>query len=60
MAAAFPYLLRLGWDVVLTDDEDGFPVLEVNAHAAMRTLQVHRPLLRDPRVRRFYEYHGYA
>jgi hypothetical protein len=58
MAAAFPYLPRLGWDVVLTDDEGGFRVLEVNAHAATRTLQVHRPLLRDPRVRRFYEYHG--
>ncbi|MEF8801846.1 MAG: sugar-transfer associated ATP-grasp domain-containing protein [Halolamina sp.] len=57
MAAAFPYLPRLGWDIVLTGDR-GFLVLEVNAHAATRTLQVHRPLLRDPRVKRFYEYHG--
>lgn len=57
MAAAFPHLPRLGWDVLLTGDGD-FKVLEVNAHAATRTLQVHRPLLRDPRVRRFYEHHG--
>jgi hypothetical protein len=57
MAAALPSLPRLGWDVVLTGD-GGFVVLEVNAHAATRTLQVHRPLLRDPRVRRFYDHHG--
>lgn len=57
MAGEVPYLPRLGWDVVLTGG-GGFVVLEANAHAATRTLQVHRPLLRDPRVRRFYEYHG--
>jgi hypothetical protein len=56
MAAEVPSLPRLGWDVVVADD--GFRVLEVNAHAATRTLQVHRPLLADPRTRRFYERHG--
>jgi D-alanine-D-alanine ligase-like ATP-grasp enzyme len=59
MAAAFPHLPRIGWDVVVTDD-GGFVILEINAHAGVETLQVHRPLLRDPRIRRFYEHHGRA
>jgi hypothetical protein len=56
LATTVPYLPRMGWDVVVTDD--GIAVLEVNAHAATRTIQVHRPLLDDPRVRRFYERHA--
>lgn len=59
MAATFPWLPRVGWDLVITG-EGSFVVLEVNAHAGVETLQVHRPLLDDPRVRRFYERHGYA
>lgn len=27
------------------------------ANVGVRSLQVHRPLLRDPRVRRFFEFH---
>jgi hypothetical protein len=57
MARAMPYLPRVGWDVLPTGDGE-FVVLEANAHAATRTLQVHGPLLRDDRVRRFYEAHG--
>lgn len=57
MAAAFPHLPRLGWDVVVTDD-GAFVVLEVDAHADDVSVQIHRPLLRDPRVRAFYEHHG--
>jgi hypothetical protein len=60
LATAFPHLPRLGWDVVVVDEDGGFVVLEINRHAGIETLQVHRPLLRDPRVRRFYEHHGYA
>lgn len=59
MAAELPYLPRIGWDVLVTGEGE-FVVLEANAHAAMVELQVFRPLLRDPRVRRFYEHHGYA
>jgi hypothetical protein len=59
MAGTFPFLPRLGWDVLLTDD-GGFVVLEVNAHAAMLEMQMYEPLLRDPRIRRFYEHHGCA
>jgi hypothetical protein len=57
LAETVPYLPRLGWDVLPTGDGE-FVVLEANAHAATRTVQVHRPLLRDDRVRRFYEHHG--
>jgi hypothetical protein len=56
LARTVPYLPRVGWDVLPTGD-GAFVVFEANAHAATRTIQVHRPLLRDPRVRRFYEHH---
>ena len=59
-AAAFPYRPRLGWDIVLADDEDGVRVLEGDVHATTRTLWVHRRRLRDPRVGRFYEYHDHG
>lgn len=59
MAGEYPFLPRLGWDVLLTEN-GGFVVLEANAHAAMLEMQIYGPLLRDPRIRRFYEYHGYA
>jgi hypothetical protein len=57
MAASVPSLPRLGWDVVVTG-EGTFTVLEVNAHAGDTSVQMHQPLLRDPRVRAFYEHHG--
>ena len=57
MAAAFPHLPRLGWDLIVTGEGE-FTVLEVNAHAGNLSVQIHRPLLRDPRVRKFYEHHG--
>jgi hypothetical protein len=57
MAEAVPQLPRVGWDVVATGD-GAFTLLEVNAHAGVETLQIHRPHLADPRVRRFYEAHG--
>ncbi|ADI15363.1 sugar-transfer associated ATP-grasp domain-containing protein [Truepera radiovictrix] len=52
---ALPLLLYVGWDVVVT--ETGFCVLEGNANPDLDLLQVHGGLLRDPRVRRFYEHH---
>lgn len=39
----------IGWDVLL--DESGEPVvIEANTGTAIRTMQIHRPLLEDPRV----------
>lgn len=46
----------LGWDIVL--DESGEPVvLEANTGTAIRTFQVHRPLLKDPRFAEFVSRH---
>lgn len=52
---ALPFLVYVGWDVVVTDT--GFCVLEGNANPDLDLLQVHGGLLTDARVRRFYEHH---
>jgi len=46
----FPYV---GWDIVVT--EDGFQVIEGNKYTDVHAMQVHQPLMRDERVRRFYQ-----
>jgi hypothetical protein len=46
----------IGWDVVVTPD--GFSVIEGNNRPDVHQLQVHRPLLVDDRVRRFFAHHG--
>lgn len=51
---ALPFLVYVGWDVVVTDD--GFVVIEGNNNTDI-DLQMHRGLLNQPRVRRFYAYH---
>lgn len=56
LARQLPFLPYIGWDVVVTDD--GFRVLEANGRTAIDLYQVHAPLLRDDRVRRFYEHYG--
>ncbi len=56
-ATALPYLKFIGWDIIQT--EDGICALEANSACGVRFLQVHRPLLIDPRVRRFFEHHGF-
>jgi hypothetical protein len=50
------FLSYIGWDLAIT--EGGFRVIEGNSHPDMQLLQVHGPLLADPRVRRFYEAYG--
>lgn len=46
----------VGWDIIVTDD--GYKIIEGNNYSDVNLLQIHRPLLADPRVRRFYLYHG--
>lgn len=50
------FLRYVGWDVVVT--EDGFRILEGNNFSGLRNIQVHKPLLSDPRVAAFYRRHG--
>jgi hypothetical protein len=56
VARKLPFLPYIGWDVVATDS--GFLIIEGNKQSNVGFLQVHRPLLRDPRVRAFYEREG--
>jgi len=50
-----PFLTYVGWDVAVTEDD--FFVIEGNKNTDIDLLQVHGGLLKDPRMRRFYEYH---
>ena len=42
----------IGWDMLMTDD--GYSILEANSPPGITVWQVHAPLLRDPRVARFF------
>jgi hypothetical protein len=57
IAGEHPYLPYIGWDVVVT--ENGIRLLEGNSNSGTDVLQVHGPLLADPRVRRFYKRRGF-
>ncbi len=55
MLGHFPSFQYVGWDVLVT--ETIFSVLEGNAAPVVVSLQLTRPLLEDPRVRRFVAHH---
>ncbi len=57
MAETVPYIPYVGWDLVVTDDGE-FEIIEANNYPGVKSLQVHRPLLTDERIRRFYRTHG--
>lgn len=57
LAAKMPFLRYVGWDVVATPD-GGFTILEGNKQSNVNLIQVHAPLLRNARVRAFYEGEG--
>ena len=49
-----PFIRYSGWDVLV--DEQGTPVIiEANNNTGVDLFQVHHGVLRDPRVRRFYQ-----
>ncbi len=52
IARQMPYIPYVGWDVVVT--ADGFRIIEGNNYPQLGH-QIFEPLLRDPRVRAFYE-----
>lgn len=53
---SLPFLRHVGWDLALTID--GFKILEGNHNPFLRNHQIHRPLLADPRIVKFYKAHG--
>lgn len=50
------FMEYIGWDIVVSPS--GPVILEANVNSGMNVLQVHGPLLRDPRVRRYFEKRG--
>ncbi len=54
-ADRFAFTPYIAWDFVPT--ESGLSILEGNNKSGMAALQVHGPMLADPRIRRFYKYH---
>jgi len=54
LVTVYRFLKYVGWDVVVTDS--GVVIIEGN-HNINLGLQVHGPLLENPRARRFFEYH---
>lgn len=55
-ASRLAFYKFMSWDIIVTDD--GFAVIEADVVSGLRSLQQHRPLLLDDRLRRFMEYHG--
>ncbi|MBK6806879.1 MAG: hypothetical protein IPG84_19520 [Betaproteobacteria bacterium] len=51
-ARCLPEAPLIGWDMLMTDD--GYSILEANSPPGITVWQVHAPLLRDPRVARFF------
>jgi hypothetical protein len=56
VANRLPFLCYVGWDIALTAKGPVF--IEGNKQPNPRPFQLHRPLLLDPRIKRFYEKHG--
>jgi len=50
------FLLYVGWDMVVTDK--GVVIIEGNSHTDIMNFQVHEPLLKQERIRRFFEHYG--
>lgn len=56
IAKTLPCLPYVGWDILL--DQDGhLIILEGNHKPGMWILQMHGPLMKNPKVRRFYKTH---
>jgi len=57
-AARLSFIPYIGWDVLLTLNTPGIKIIEANDRAGVEILQLHTPLLKDPRVRSFYARRG--
>src|SRR5699024_8302808 len=50
------FLHYVGWDVVVTDN--GVKVIEGNNYSDVNILQIHEPLLKNDKIKKFYRYHN--
>lgn len=55
-ARVLSFMEYIGWDVIITPT--GPVVLEANINSGMNVLQVHQPLLKDPRARAYFVKRG--
>jgi hypothetical protein len=55
IAKKLDLLPYIGWDVIVT--KEGFKIIEANYNTDVNLLQIHKPLLTDSRIRRFYQHH---
>ena len=56
IANSFDFLNYVGWDLVVTNE--GIKIIEGNNYSDVNILQIHKPLLVDERVKKFYKYYG--
>jgi hypothetical protein len=56
LAAKFPMLPYIAWDIAICDG--GITIIEGNRWSEIICFQTNRPLLTDPRVRRFFKHHN--
>ncbi len=56
IAGTLSFVPYIGWDIVVT--QEAIKIIEGNNRTGINILQVHRPLLADPRVARFYRNRG--
>jgi hypothetical protein len=55
LAAKFPMLPYIAWDLAILDE--GISIIEANSWSELGSIQMGKPLLADPRVRKFFEHH---
>jgi len=55
-ARRLSFAAQIGWDIIVTDE--GNCAIEINGCPGLNLHQVHRPLLKDERIRRFYQNRG--
>jgi len=57
MITELPEFKYVGWDILMTGDDD-YVIIEGNSTPMVTCLQVHKPLLKNPKVRKFYRDNG--
>lgn len=56
IAESMPYIPYVGWDLVITNES--FKIIEGNNFPGTNIIQLHKPLLSNEKIKKFYEVHG--
>lgn len=57
ISSHFPFIPYIGWDILI-DKNDNLKIIEGNHRSGIDILQIYYPLLKDERVKKFYQYHN--